>query len=67
MIKTIRFGLLEPDFFLRRVLPKIEEIEMKTNWTRSNAGHVQLSQGVVITLHFWWLVRLRKGVHHLRV
>jgi hypothetical protein len=26
MMETIMFGLLEPDFYLRRVLPNIEEI-----------------------------------------
>ena len=26
MMETIRFGLLEPDFYLRRVLPNIDEI-----------------------------------------
>ena len=31
MMETIRFGLLEPDFYLRRVLPKTEEILRKTN------------------------------------
>ena len=30
MMETIRFGLLEPDFYLRRVLPNIEEMLRKT-------------------------------------
>jgi hypothetical protein len=52
MMETIRFGLLEPDFYLRRVLPKTEEILRKTNLgTYSNQP--RFPQSLLFTFGGW--------------